>query len=181
MKKMTESHSPLTPADGASAAAELNRRGDLVEFDIKAKLPVLVPRAITWAEAREHEALKDGNPLTLEGLALALSVGVARPELVRIAVVKTLPLPDDPELRFAALQTGLLGPNMVGLTLGCAVFICHGHENARVLSHELRHVHQYETAGSIADYLPVYIQQIVELGYWNAPFEIDARAREIAA
>jgi hypothetical protein len=40
-------------------------------------------------------------------------------------------------------------------------------------------VHQYERAGSIAAFLPVYLQQIVELGYNNAPFEIDARSHEL--
>ena len=150
-----------------------------MEFDLKAALPVLLPRAIAWAEARAHDVLTHGSPLTDERLALARSVGVARPELVRIAVVTALPLPDDPELRLAALQSGLLGPQMIGLTLGYAVLVCGGHENPRLLAHELRHVHQYESAGSIANYLPVYLRQIVELGYWNAPFEADARAHEV--
>ena len=65
-------------------------------------------------------------------------------------------------LRAAALQAGLLGPGMVGLTLGHAIFICRGHKTRRLLSHELRHVHQYEQHGSIAAFLPVYLGQIVE-------------------
>ena len=82
-------------------------------------------------------------------------------------------------LRAAALQAGLLGPGMVGLTLGYSIFIVNGHVNDRLLSHELRHVQQYERAGSIAAFLPTYLSQIVDLGYENAPFEIDARAHEI--
>ena len=38
--------------------------------------------------------------------------------------------------------------------------------------------HQYEEAGSIADFLPVYLKQIVEFGYDSAPLEVDARAHE---
>jgi hypothetical protein len=67
---------------------------------------------------------------------------------------------------------------MVGLTLGHSIFICRGHQTRRLLSHELRHVHQYEAHGSIAEFLPVYLQQIAEVGYANAPFEIEARAHE---
>lgn len=90
----------------------------------------------------------------------------------------SLPLPGDPELKQAALATGLLGPSMIGLTLGHGIYVCHGHGNIRLLSHEFRHVHQYEQAGSIAAFLPAYLQQIVDVGYDKAPFEVDARAHE---
>jgi len=88
-------------------------------------------------------------------------------------------MPEDPELREAAIQAGLLGPGMVGLTLDHSVFICRGHETKRLLSHELRHVYQYEQAGSLARFLPGYLQQIVESGYAAAPLEQDARAHEV--
>ena len=87
-------------------------------------------------------------------------------------------MPEDPELRVAALQTGLLGPHMAGLTLGYSVFARRGHVTWRLLSHEFRHVFQYEQAGSITAFLPVYLQQIVQVGYANASIEIDARAHE---
>jgi hypothetical protein len=90
-------------------------------------------------------------------------------------------MPQDPSLQAAAVQTGLLGPGMVGLTLGYSVFVCRGHEARRLLAHEFRHVFQYEQNGSIAGFLPVYLQQIVALGYRNAPFEVDACAHESAA
>lgn len=51
-------------------------------------------------------------------------------------------------------------------------------ESVRLVTHELRHVHQYETAGSIAAFLPVYLQQILDYGYAHAPLEMDARAHE---
>jgi hypothetical protein len=112
-------------------------------------------------------------------LQLARGVGVRNSESIRIGVVDLLPLPDDASLREAAHQAGLLGPGMIGLTLGHAVLICCGHEaNVRLLSHEFRHVYQYEAAGSIAAFLPIYLQQIVGFGYANAPFEADARAHE---
>jgi hypothetical protein len=68
---------------------------------------------------------------------------------------------------------------MVGLTLGYSVLICQGHDSLRLLSHEFRHVHQYEQAGSIAAFLPGYLEQIAILGYANSTFEVDASAHEI--
>jgi hypothetical protein len=92
--------------------------------------------------------------------------------------VDFLPLPDDADLRQAAVDTGLLGPNMAGLTIGYGIYVLRGQGDVRLLSHEFRHVHQYERAGSIDAFIPLYLQQIVSVGYENAPFEIDARAHE---
>ena len=109
----------------------------------------------------------------------AKTVGVQHPERIRVLMIERLPLPLDAELRMAALQTGLLGPTMVGLTLGYSILICHGHMTRRLLSHECRHVFQYEQAGSIAAFLPRYLMSIVQVGYQNCPFEKDARAYEL--
>jgi hypothetical protein len=68
---------------------------------------------------------------------------------------------------------------MAGLTFGYSVFVARGQESMRLLSHEFRHVYQYEAHGSIAAFLPVYLQQVVEVGYENAPYEFDARAHEV--
>ncbi|HYE36145.1 hypothetical protein [Methylocaldum sp.] len=148
--------------------------------DLATALPALLPRAVAWAEVQSQQALRYGTRLNSQGSALASRVGVQRPEHIRVAIVAALPFPEDPELRAAALETGLLGPGMVGLTLGYAVFVCQGHEaDSRLLSHEFRHVYQYEAAGSIQQFLPVYLSQMVEFGYEHAPLEVDARAHEI--
>ncbi len=147
--------------------------------DLAASLPLFLPRAVAWAEAQAGVVLANGIPLKQASLQIARGVGVIKPENIRIGVVDDLPLPDDASLREAALQAGLLGPGMIGFALGYAVLICRGyHANQRLLSHEFRHVYQYEAAGSIAAFLPVYLQQIVAFGYANAPFEADARAHE---
>lgn len=147
-------------------------------FDLRAVLPVIAPKAIAWAEAQYLSISLAGQPLNEALLAVAKNVGVRYPERIRVVEVQSLPLPDDASLRQAALATGLLGPGMVGLTLGHGIYVCHGHGNIRLLSHEFRHVHQYEQAGSIAAFLPDYLHQIVSFGYHNAPLEIDARAHE---
>ncbi|UCH50158.1 MAG: hypothetical protein JSU95_08850 [Betaproteobacteria bacterium] len=148
-------------------------------IDLAAELPRLLPKAIAWAEQESAAALEVGAPLTETGLRLARSVGVQFPERIRLVEAASLPFPPDPELGAAALQTGLLGPTTAGLTLGYAIFILKGHGSNRLISHECRHVHQHEVAGSIATFLPLYLQQIVSYGYHQAPYEIDAREHEI--
>ena len=120
-----------------------------------------------------------GQELNAAGEAIARQVGVARPEDVRVVVTDEMPFPGHPQLRAAAIEVGMLGPNMAGLTLGHAIFIREGELSARLLSHELRHVAQYEEAGSIEAFLPVYLAQVVEYGYEAAPYEVDARSHEI--
>ena len=148
-------------------------------IDLLSVLPLVLPRAIEWANARSSEILAGGKPLNESGLRLATAVGVSDATRIRVSTVSALPLPEDPDLRAVALETGLLGPNMIGLTLGYGIYICDGHQDHRLISHECRHVHQYEAAGSIENFLPVYLQQIAVHGYHDAPFEVDAREHEI--
>ena len=149
-------------------------------MELSVLLPRLMPRAIAWAEAVAAHVASAGKPLDASGLSDAKIVGVQEPGRIRILMVDHLPLPSDPELQAAALQTDLLGPTMAGLTLGHSILICQGQMCRRLLSHECRHVFQYEQAGSIAAFLPLYLDSIVQVGYWNSPFEHDARAHEQA-
>lgn len=148
--------------------------------DLRAALPAIVPMAIAWAEEHSAEILANGVSLNAAGLGIARHVGVTHPESVRVLVVSALPQPSDPVLQQAAIATGLLGRGMVGLTLGYGIYVC-GTATVRLLSHECRHVHQYEQAGSIRAFLPVYLKQIVDFGYEKCPLEIDAREHEIDA
>jgi hypothetical protein len=152
---------------------------DGISVDLKTALPYLLLEAIAWAEAAAAHGAGSGRPLDDHEMQVARGVGVTHSERVRLAVVDALPIPDDPALRAAALDSGLLGQGAIGLTLGHSVFIRHGHLTRRVLSHELRHVYQYERAGSIAGFLPGYLQQILEYGYAASPLERDARRHEV--
>jgi hypothetical protein len=147
-------------------------------FDLKAVLPAILPRAIVWAEAQERHILNSGISLNAQLSGVALGVGVRHPEKVFLLEVENLPLPVDPDLRQAALETNLLGPRTVGLALGYGIYLRKGYGTVRLISHELRHVHQYEEAGSIAAFLPIYLVQIADVGYENSPYEIDARRHE---
>jgi hypothetical protein len=146
--------------------------------DLESQLPLLLPRAVAWAEREERQVLATGACLTEAEHALARFLGVAHPERVRIRLVDTMPSPSDPMLQAAIRQTAMLGPDTRGLTLGHAIFVQREAQSWRLLSHELRHVYQYEQAGSIAEFLAVYLRQMLEYGYRDAPLEVDARAHE---
>src|SRR5882724_11673698 len=126
-----------------------NRWRASMNFDLHSALPFLIPKAIAWAENRAAEIASLGSPLDEAGISIAQQVGVAQPKLILILVVGQLPTPSDPQLLQAAAATGLLGPDTIGLALGHGVYIRQGHSSIRVLSHECRHVHQCEQAGSI--------------------------------
>ncbi len=147
-------------------------------MDFQAALPLLLPKAIAWAESEASAAAKTGHALNELAQRVARRVGVFCPELIRVALVDSLPMPQDPELQAAAIQNDLLGPDKAGLTLGYSVLVLRGHDTWRLLSHEFRHEHQYEQAGSISAFLTVYLQQIAQSGYENAPLEADACAHE---
>lgn len=145
---------------------------------LRAALPVLLPKAIAWAEEQSAFILQNGDPLNPQEMELAEALGIAQPSVVRVLGVTNLPLPDDAELRQAAVSLGLLGPAMVGLTLGYGIYIVYGHRTNRLLSHELRHVYQYEQADGIESFLPEYVEQLLSFGYADAPLEVDAKNHE---
>lgn len=147
-------------------------------MEISKLLPTLLPKAVKWAEAEARLALALGRKLTVFEASMALKAGVAAPQHIRISSVREMPIPENSLLRMAAEQTGLLGPGAQGLTLGYAVIVREGFEAPYLLAHEFRHVCQYEQAGSIAAFIPVYLQQILEFGYEQAPLEVDARSFE---
>lgn len=145
-------------------------------LDLRSALPVLLPKASAWVATQSQNIIATGTPLTADQLVPARCVGVAQPERIRIKVVPSLPMPDDVELRMAAIQTGLLGPDMAAITLEYGIYVCKGHENSgELIAHECRHVYQYQELGSINNFLATYLPQIVAYGYWDAPLETDAR------
>jgi len=150
--------------------------------DLSAELPRIAPRVIQWAQVQAGRALAAGAPLTPAQMGLARRVGVKAPERVRIVVVDEIPLPDEPALKAASAQVGLSQSSAAGLTLGHAVIVRRGFEaDARLLSHEFRHVAQYEAKGGIPAFLGEHLRHLVRFGYDDSPFERDAREHEAEA
>ena len=111
-------------------------------------------RALDCAAAWKLEAYKSGRPLNDFEFRLARRIGVRHPECVRISEVAEMPVPEQLGLRMAMHQLNMLGDNTLGLTLGYGIFVRRGHATSRLLAHELRHVCQFESAGSL-DSFPV--------------------------
>lgn len=81
-------------------------------FDLRAALPLLLPKAIAWADAQEKDALSRGRQLTPSELRIARAVEVMQPERVRVIVAPSLPLPADPEFRVP--RRGSVNPSPLG-------------------------------------------------------------------
>ena len=126
-----------------------------MRIDLVALLPVLLPRAIAWAEALSRSVLEKGAALEAAELSLARTVGVRSPEQIRLGVVDRIPIPDDGQLRLAALQAGLLASDTLGLTLGYAVLVRRGHEARARSLRAPRHRPSVPMAGAAAMYAPL--------------------------
>ena len=144
------------------------------------RLPFLLPEAVAWVSDLEHTGIGTGRPLAPWQIAEARDVGVRHPECVRICLVRSLPVPRGQELLAVAEIAGLALGKAAGLTLGYAIYLQRGRAGRRrLLTHEQRHVAQYESAGSNQAFLTDYLQQVARYGYRDAPLEIDARRYEL--
>ncbi|MGB1799611.1 MAG: hypothetical protein ACPHLK_02140 [Gammaproteobacteria bacterium] len=148
-------------------------------MDLLYQLQNLLPLAIKWAEDHSEKIQSEGIALTPEQIEIAKQVGVKQAEKVKILEVDKIPFPENEQLSQAATQIGFLDEAMKGLTLGHSIYICSEHYTTQSLSHELRHVYQYEAFGSIPGFLVEYLKQIVLVGYENSLLVQDARKHEI--
>jgi hypothetical protein len=169
----------IAAALAAAAFAAPALAGPVKNPALAARLSMMAPRVVAWAEKLSAQGRAKGSALTPAQQRIARASGVREPGQVRILVVDRIPLPDEPELRAAALQVGLSQSTALGMTLGYAVVAVRGYEdNVRLLSHELRHVAQYEACGGIAPFLTMHLADLAAFGYEDSPFEVDARAHE---
>ena len=126
--------------------------GSNVNRQFNCRIAPLVASRDRLGARQEFKILASGRALTDIETKLAVAVGVHDPARVRIKLVRQMPAPADPELRAIASQTGLIGPHTGGITMGHGIYLLNGQVSNRLVSHELRHVHQYEAAGSIASF-----------------------------
>jgi hypothetical protein len=168
---------PLTGVRAAEPIAE--GYAGMVHAELASQLPVMAPRAIAWAEKLAASAQVSGVALTPRQIALAKASGVREPASIRLLPVDRIPLPDEPALKAAALSVGLSQASAAGMTVGYAVVVRREYaDDVRLLSHEFRHVAQYEASGGIRAFLGTHLAHLAEFGYRDSPFEVDARAHE---
>jgi len=150
--------------------------------EIAARAPHLAALAADWAERNAAESLAAGRPLSAAEVEIARRVGVREPARIRIRLAPELPAPTEPLLVAAAARIGLMPQSASGMTLGYAVILRVGSESdRRLLAHEFRHVAQYEARGGIRPFLAEHIPHLMQHGYEDSPYEVDARAHERAA
>ena len=143
-------------------------------------LDAYLPLVVLWAK-KHHDLIQEhGTALNEEGMEMARSVGVAEPERICVLLVDEIPFRDDPVVFSLAKSVGMLSGQVMGITFGHSIYIVNGCQSARLYSHEFRHVHQYETLGSIGEFMEVYLEQVLMFGYHQAPLERDAREFEVA-
>jgi hypothetical protein len=137
--------------------------------------PTILPLAVQWAEAQEALILKEGAPLSAQGLSDAKLVGVANPEKIRLLKVSRVPMPAHPVLMQAAQETGLISPDTGGMAIRYGIFVRHDCWTDRsLIAHECVHTSQYERFGGIRQFLERYLRECVEIGYPGAPLEQEA-------
>ena len=99
----------------------------------------------------------------------------------RFVKVNRISAPSHPRVKQLARRVGLLNADTGGLTAVYGVVVRRDcANNLRLLAHEFVHVAQYERLGR-EGFLQEYIQQIAAREYPNAPFELEAEAKDIKA
>ena len=138
-------------------------------------LPLFTPLVVAWGLWQRARVMRRGTPLSARQRAIAVAVGVAQPERIRLQLVKRVPIPGGAWSNGVARRIGIAGSDVDGLTLDHAILIRRAAAGDDLLAHECRHVQQCEAAGSLRAFLAAYLRQVAQHGYRQAPFEIDAR------
>jgi hypothetical protein len=162
----------------------------LIKNDRSPKNPAAAPaltekrlaRQLTaWAAAQQRRALQAGVPLTPAQIETARKVGVRSPEKVRILLVGQVPDPGIGAGARGANEKDWATGDVVGLTLGHAVFLrLEAASDPSLLAHELTHVRQYERLGGLKPFLRRYLHEVIQNGYRYAPLEMEAASVELS-
>ena len=120
----------------------------------------------------ERRILREGVPLSEQGLADARALGVREPERVRLLTLDSVPTPTDLTLKTAVAAIQFLTPATRGLALRYGIFVrsdCWGERP--LIAHELVHTAQYERLGgsgpSSDNTLPRVRQSVIPRHRWN--------------
>lgn len=141
-------------------------------------------RAVMWIGEQQERAQLEGVALSEREQDIARQASVRQVERVRLLPVASMPAPSDPVLQSAMQATGFWLNGAAGLTLGHAILLLARDEPAstwgawrdeNLIAHELVHVAQVERLG-LEEFLRLYFEQCLGVGYSQAPLEQQARA-----
>jgi hypothetical protein len=142
-------------------------------------ITAVVILASDWVKEQVQYIATHGRPLSVQESAVARKVGVKNIAQVKILEVDLIEPPKNPILNELCQELEFLSDATIGLTMFNCIFIKKGHYSTKLLSHELRHVYQYQQFGSVEAFLSEYIRQIMSVGYEDSELEIDARNHEL--
>ncbi len=144
---------------------------------LMALAPLAAPVAAIWVLQSERRAILSGRPLTCDEKIDASLLGVTHPERVRVLDRCTIGEPGGQLLIPLARKAGF--PKAAAITVRYGILIEDfpnpPAQRRRLIAHELAHVAQFERMGLIG-MLTAYIRQVCEVGYFEAPLEIEAGA-----
>ncbi|MEO5915938.1 MAG: hypothetical protein ABIS50_17010 [Luteolibacter sp.] len=141
-------------------------------------LLVLLPLAVKWVVREERRILKNGVPLSPDGLMDASRMGVAHPEKIRLVKVDRIPMLNGVFMKWLSAMIPSVSCQTVGLSLRYGIYIRSRYWNDRhLIAHECVHTGQYERCGSVAAFLKSYFTECIESGYPDAPMEQEAIMR----
>jgi hypothetical protein len=133
------------------------------------------PRAVHWVTEMEKAILELGQRLSTESRKDAGAIGIQRIDDVRLVILDTIPLPNDPGLKQLAEETKLITDRTAGMTFGHGIVLKNGSYDRRLIAHELVHVMQYERFGGIPAFLEKYVEEVAfPPGYPHGPLEREA-------
>jgi hypothetical protein len=122
-------------------------------------LTLLLPLS-AWAKQVAARCAQAERPLSPWQLAEAVNAGVVAPERVRLCISDILPRPADAHLEAAAIETGLISPGVIAMTLGYTVLICRSQIGRRGLLRErFCNLALQERAGGLQAYLAQALRQ----------------------
>ena len=144
---------------------------------LMALAPLAAPVAAIWVLKSERRAILSGRPLTCDEKIDAFRLGVAHPERVRVLDRCTIGEPSGQLLMPFARKASF--PKAAAITARYGILIEDfpnpPAQRRGLIAHELVHVAQFERMGLIG-MLTAYIRQVCEVGYFEAPLEIEACA-----
>ena len=134
--------------------------------------------AAPWAAWHQRRIHRNGRQLNHLELELAERLGLGNPDMIRIQTVIRVPNPLYPLLWLVKKCGGSCITTAAGITLGRGIYVCKDYAHStELIAHELVHVAQYQRAGSIRAFMVEYIHQCLLVGYHDAEWEKEARAK----
>lgn len=138
---------------------------------------ILACLASPWAWYHQQIILSKGRLLRAREQEICAHLGILYSENLRIMEVSQIPNP----LRkyshcFSEQLMERFLADISGITLGQGIYVRKIHaDSLELISHELVHIRQYQHAGSIWRFMREYIYQCLTEGYYDAPWEVEAR------